>query len=184
MIIRKSSNGSFQLMERVQLDEFDIEKIRKMERNLSEIDLQKVKEKSHKGMDLWSEFLRFDNEDVIRLILSYVQNKCIMFDKPYPITKDIILVVIGMCNSGSVLVKKIVKNKEVETLFNVIGDQKALLIDKISHPVVRYVAYEISYKIYFKNRESSTLAITVYVAHKISMEDAMFDLCELLKDQL
>lgn len=76
-----------------------------------------------------------------------------MLDKPYLITKDIISVIVGLCDKGSVLVKKNVKNKEVETLTSVMGDQRELLIDKIINPMVRYVAYDMSYKIYFINRE-------------------------------
>lgn len=76
------------------------------------------------------------------------------------------------------------KNKEVETLISVIGDQRTFLIDKIISLIVRYVAYGISYKIYFKNREGSISTIVVYVAHMNTMEDVVFNLCELLKNQL
>lgn len=155
-----------------------------MESSLNEADLQKVMELGHKGLDLWSEFSWFDNEDVIRLILIRVQNNCIILDKPYPISKDIISTVTSLCDKGSVPIKKRVKNKGVETLTSVTGDQRALLIDKIVNPMVSYVAYGISYKIYFRNREGSTLAIIVYVAHMIVMEDTIFNLCELLKNQL
>lgn len=41
-----------------------------MESNLSEADLRKVKELGYKGIDLWSEFSWFDDEGMIKLILS------------------------------------------------------------------------------------------------------------------
>lgn len=56
---------------------------------------------------------------------------------------------IGLCDKGIMPMKKIVKNKEVETLTGVKGDQRALIIDKIDNLVVKYMAYGISYKIYF-----------------------------------
>lgn len=73
---------------------------------------------------------------------------------------------------------------EVETLTNVKGDQWALIIDKIINPIVRYVTYDISYKVYFRNREGVTSAIAVYMAHMLMMKDKSFDLCELLKELL
>lgn len=104
-----------------------------------------------------------------------------MLDKPYPITKDIISVNTRLCDKGTILVKKTMKNKEFETLTRVMGDQRALLIDIVVNLVVRYVTYGISYKIYFINREGSTSAIVVFVVYKLVMEDAVFDLCELLR---
>lgn len=71
--------------------------------------------------------------------------------------------------------------EQVETLTGVMGDQRAFFIDKIGNLVVKYVAYEISYKIYFWNREGSTSVIIVFVAHKLSMKDVVFDLCEFLR---
>lgn len=146
--------------------------------------MQKVKDFEHKGLDLWSEFPWFDNEEVTRVILSQLQNDNIVLDKPYLISKDIISAITHLCDKGTILIKKSLKNKEVKNLTNVMGDQRALLIDKIVNPMVRYVAYGISHKIYFRNREGSTSTIIVYVAHMLVMEDRVFYLCELLKNQL
>lgn len=88
---------------------------------------------------------------------------------------------VGLCNNGDVLTKNSIKNKEVETLNDINRDQRALIIDKIINPAVRYVAYDISYKVYFRNREGATLTIVVYMAHMLVMEDKSFDLCELLR---
>lgn len=118
----------------------------------------------------------------IKLILSHVQNGCLVFDKSYPISKDLISAMIGLCGKRIVSVKKYVKNKEVETLTSIKGDQRALIIDKFDDPAVRYVSYGISYNINFRNREGSTLAIVVYDAHMIVMEGKEFDLCKIIKD--
>lgn len=63
-------------------------------------------------------------------------------------------------------------------------DQRALLIDTIINLTLRYVVYEISYKIYFINRESFVSAIAVFIAYKLAMEDAVYDLCELPRNQM
>lgn len=105
-------------------------------------------------------------------------------DKPYPITKEIISRVIDLCDSGEVLEKKPILNREVEALTDVKGDQQALIINTIINPMVSYVAYVISYKIYFQNREGATSAIAVYMTHMLVMENKSFDLCELLKELL
>lgn len=161
-----------------------MKKIRKMESNLNNVELQNIKELGQKGLNLWSKFLWFDNEGLIKLILSQLHNDCIVLDKPYLISKYTIFVVTGLCDKGTIPMKKFVKNKEVETITKVMGDQRALLIKKIVNLVVRYIAYEMSYKIYFKNREGSTSAIDVFVAHKLVMEDADYNLCELLRSHL
>lgn len=70
MIIRESSNKEFQILEKVRLDEFDTEKSRKMESNLNDEELQKVIGLRKKGLDLWSEFYWFEDEGLIKLILS------------------------------------------------------------------------------------------------------------------
>lgn len=44
------------------------------------------------------------------------------------ISKDMILVITSLCDKWNVLVKKIVMNKEVETLIGVTRDQRSLLI--------------------------------------------------------
>lgn len=43
-----------------------------MEKSLSDADLHKIKEFEHKGLNLWTEFPWFDDEEVIRVILSRV----------------------------------------------------------------------------------------------------------------
>lgn len=80
-----------------------------MEKSLNDVDLQKIKELEHKGLNLRTEFLWFNDEEVIKLILSRVQDDCIVLDKPYPITKEIVLIVTGLCDGGSVMVKKYIK---------------------------------------------------------------------------
>lgn len=74
MIIRESSNGEFQVVEKVFLDEFNPEKIMNMENNLSDAKLQRIKELEHKGLKLWTKFSQFDDAEVIRVILSHVQD--------------------------------------------------------------------------------------------------------------
>lgn len=100
------------------------------------------------------------------------------------IIKEAISTISSLCGVGHVSIKKLVKNKEFETLTGITGDQRALLIDTIIDLVVRYVAYGVSQKIYLWNKEGSTSVIVVYVAHQMVKERKDFNLCELLLTQL
>lgn len=184
MIVGESSSEEFQIMDKVLLDEFNPEKIRIVEAGLKDDELQRVKGLEGKGLNVWTEFPWFDNAEVIRVILSRVRDNCIVLDKPYPIRKEIISMVTSLCDNGEVPAKKLTLNKEMEALTGVKGDQQALVINTIVNPVVRYVAYGISYKVYFRNREGATSAIVVYMAYMFVMENISFDLCELLKELL
>lgn len=53
MIIGESSSWEFQIMEKVFLDEFDLEKIRNVEKSPSDVGLWRIKELEHKGLNLW-----------------------------------------------------------------------------------------------------------------------------------
>lgn len=107
-----------------------------------------------------------------------------MLYKPYLILKEAIHVVSSLHDNGPFSVKKSIKNKEVETLIGVTGDQWALIINAIIDHVISYVADGISYKIYFRSREGSTLVIVVYISHQMVKEGKKIDLCELLRTQL
>lgn len=79
---------------------------------------------------------------------------------------------------------KTVKYKDVEELTDIDKDPRALLINTLANSTVRYVAYDISYKIYFINCEGSTSTIVVYLAHMMVKEKKQFDLCSLLLENL
>lgn len=163
------------------LDEFSLEKIKIVEVGLKDDELQIVKELGRKVLDLLTEFMWFDNVEVIRIILSHVRDNYIVLDKPYPITKEIIFAITDLSDSGGNLVKKSILNREVKALTSMKGDQWALIINMIINYVLRYAAYGISYKVYFKNREGATLTIVVYMAYMFVMENRLFELCEFLR---
>lgn len=56
---------------------------------------------------------------------------------------------IRLCSDKTILVMKSMRNKEVENLTGITRDQRALRIDAITGPLVRYVAMGITYKIYY-----------------------------------
>ena len=116
------------------------------------------------------------DKEVILFLLSCVKDRSIVLDKPYLITKESIEDITGLCSVGDLPGKKKVKYKDVEELTSINKDSQALLINTISDLAVRYVAYSITYKIYFQNHEGSTLAITVYLAHKMVKKNKQFDL--------
>lgn len=91
---------------------------------------------------------------------------------------------IDLWSIGFVPIMKSVKNKEFGALTNVLGDQWALHINTITDHLVRYAVSGITYKIYFQNREGSTLAIAVFVSHHVVKEGIDYDLCQLLRFQL
>lgn len=72
MIVGESNNEEFKIVDKVLLDEFSPENIRVVEGSLKDGELQRVKKLEGKGLNLWTEFPRFKNGDVIRVIFSYV----------------------------------------------------------------------------------------------------------------
>lgn len=113
MIVRESISTKFQVVEKVFLDEFDLEKIRNVENSLSDAKLQRIEKLEQKGLNQWTQFSWFEDAEVIRVILIHVYDDNIMLDKPYLITKEIISIIIGLCNNGTVLANKSITNEEV-----------------------------------------------------------------------
>jgi hypothetical protein len=50
--------------------------------------------------------------------------------------------------------------------------------------MTRYIVYGLSYTIFFRNKEGTTLVGIFYISHKMIMEYLDFDLCGLPKYQL
>lgn len=168
----------------VTLDEYFSRKIRDIRNLLPASELKWLEGVKHKNLDIWNEFPYFVNLEVVKFILNRLDGYILTLDKPYQISREVIKNLTGLCNIGDVLKKNSIQNKEVKTLTGVIGDQRAMLISTIKDPIMRHIAHGISYKIFFRNREGSSLVGTVYISHKMIMEDEDFDLCGLLKDQL
>jgi hypothetical protein len=154
-----------QKLNKLHLDEYNSKKIRELKDALTIEQVGRTKALEHKVLDIWSEFPYFVNVDIIRFILRKNQGEQIILDKPYDISKEAIMAITGLCNVGPVPVNKFMQNKEVKSLIGVTKDQRALLIHTIVDPIVRYITYGISYKIYFRNREGSTSTIVIYITH-------------------
>lgn len=80
-------------------------------------------------------------------------------EKPYHILEEVIKTLTRLCKIDTVPTKKSIQNKQVETLTNVIGDQRALIISMIKDLVTRYITNGIYYKIFFWNKEGVTLQV-------------------------
>lgn len=90
-----------------------------MELGLKTNELQNV---NALGMDLWGEFSQFADKESILFLLSEFKDGTIILDKPYPIMKDAIKAIIGLCSVGDLLGKKIVKYRDVVELTGVEKD--------------------------------------------------------------
>lgn len=152
---------------KLQINDFNHENIWNFEGSLSVEQIQKVKSLGNKGLDIWSKFPYFLDVDIVRFFLRRIQGDQMIFEKPYGITKEASVAITRLCNDGPISIKKLVKNKEVEALIGVTGDHRALQIHTIVDPMISYVAYYISYKIYFRNSEGSTLVIAIYIVHQM-----------------
>lgn len=100
-----------------------------------------------------------------------MKNDKIMLEEPYLVMKEAIKVIIGLCYVGDLPRKKTIKYREVEELIGIDKDPQALLINTIADSNIRYVAYGISYKFYFRNCEGLSSAIVVYLAHMMVKEN-------------
>lgn len=152
-----------------------------MELGLNENELENIKTL---GMDLWNEFPWVVEKEFIFFLLNHFKDESIVLEKPYLVTQEAIKEIIGLCSIGDLLGKKTIKYKDVEELTGISKDPQDLLINTLKDLDVRYVAYDISYKIYFRNREGSTSAIIFYIAHMMVKENKKFDLCSLLLENI
>lgn len=98
--------------------------------------------------------------------------------------KEAIEAITSLCSVGDHPGQKMVKYRDMEELTSIKKDPQALLINTIINLVVRYVAYDITYKIHFRNHEGSTSAIVVFLAHMMVKENKQFDLCSLMMENL
>lgn len=169
MLVDSESSGDILLsLKGVELDKFDHRKMKEMELGLKTDELHNV---STLGIDLWGEFPWIFDKESILFLLRQFKDGSIILDKPYPITMEFIESITGLWSVGDLLGKKIVKYREVEELIGIDKDPWSLLINTIVDPIVRYVPYGITYTIYFRNHEGSTLAIVVYLSHKMVKEN-------------
>lgn len=75
---------------------------------------------------------------------------------------------------------KFINNVEVNCLTEVISDGRALRIDTIRDVDVRYAKMQISYKIYYKNKEGSCVSNEMHVDYRMVKKNAEYDMCEIL----
>lgn len=59
-------------------------------------------------------------------------------------------------------------------------DKCALTMDDVEDLVVKYSSIMIAYKIFYTNREGSTIATMIHMEYQMVKEGKYFDLCELL----
>lgn len=70
----KSSSKSIQKIEKVELEEYNHEKIIFLGNFVSSGGLQEIRDLGHKGLDVWSEFLWFAYEDMITFLLNCIED--------------------------------------------------------------------------------------------------------------
>jgi len=116
--------------------------------------------------------------------LSRIHDNFMWLNGPFKITKDAIRAVTRLHSSGGIPVLKSVKN---QTLSEAIGskfDKRAMTIDDISDPDVKFASMIIGYKIYHSSRENSIPGTAIYTAYEMLRKNADYDLCQLLLNQL
>jgi len=129
-------------------------------------------------------FPYFEEDEWVRYVLSRVHDNFLWLNKPFKITKDAIRAITGLHSSGGLPVLKSVKNQTVSDATRSKFDKRAMTVEDITEPDVKFASMIIGYKIYHSSRENSVPGTAIYTAYQMLKENADYDLCELLVNQL
>lgn len=93
-----------------------------------------------KKLDQWNYFPNFSStiDKYVKIALIRMHDKFLWNEKPHLITKEVIRVVIRLCDTRPVLVSKSVKNELVMELTGATFDRRALATKPITNPTMKY----------------------------------------------
>jgi len=97
------------------------------------------------------DFPTFVEDEWVRYVLSQVHDEFMWLGQPFKITKEVIRVVIGLNDTGSMPMLKAVKNQTVIEATRAQFDKRALTINDITDHAVRFASMVIGYKVNFTN---------------------------------
>lgn len=131
------------------------------------------------------EFYEFDEPKWIKIILSRMHDKFIwMGDQPTMITKDLIHVVTGLRNEGSIPTSTKNTMAMVKDLTGFKWNKRAMTIDDIRQIDVRLIAKILGYKMHYSSRLNSISTEIILMTYKMVCEGERYNLCEVLRLQL
>jgi len=110
-------------------------------------------------------FPYFAKDEWVWYVLSRVHDNFMWLNRPFKITKDAIKVVTGLHSSKGLPVLKSVKNQTVSEATRSKFDKRAMTIEDITNPDIKFASMIIGYKIYHSSRENSVPRTVIYSAY-------------------
>lgn len=101
-------------------------------------------------------------------------------NQPFKITKDLIIIVIGLRSSSGLPVLWSVKNQMVTNATGSKFDKRDMTTNDIVELDVKFSSMLVGYKVYQSIDENLVSSTTIYVAYQMIKENKEYDLCELL----
>lgn len=130
----------------------------------------------HHAMNFLDEF----EGDHIRYVLSKIHNQFMWLDRAHKITKEDTHAVTGLWATGEVPVLRTIPKNEVARLTKSKWDGRAMTINEIEDPGVKYSSMVIGYRVYHSSRTNGILGAAIHTAYQMVKENADYDLAEAL----
>lgn len=105
-------------------------------------------------------------------------------DRPHIITKEVIHAVTGFCSTDEVPLLRSVPKNDVEKLTRLKWDGRAMTVNNINYPAMKYASMVIGYRIYYSSGMNNIPTTTIHTAYWMVKENVDYDLVEALRSQL
>lgn len=108
----------------------------------------------------------FYENEWVWYVLSRIHDKFMWLNQSCKITKDVIQVVTSRCSSGGFPLLRSVMNQMVTDATGSRFDKRAITINDIAEPDVKFSSMVVGYKVYHSNKENSVSETPIYVAYQ------------------
>lgn len=123
-------------------------------------------------------------DEHVRYAPSRIHDQFMWLDRPHKISKEAIHTVTRLCATGEVPLLRYVPKNDVEKLTRSKWDGRAMTVNNISDPTVKYASMVIGYRIYYSSKMNNVLVAAIHTAYQMIIEDVDYDLSEALRSQL
>lgn len=138
-----------------------------------------------KGFTQFMDFRTFDEVEWVLYVLSHIHVEFIQLDQSYKITEEVIKNVTCLHKVGGVPDPRCnLSNIELNKLTGDTFDGRSMRVDDVRDIDVKFSAMIIGYKVYQSNRLNFVSGNNILVAHQMVKEDAHYDLCSIMLEEL
>lgn len=137
-----------------------------------------------KGFHNAAYFLEDFEDEHIRIILSRVHKDNMYLERTHMITKEAIRAITGYCSNGEIPVLRRISKDTGFKLTDSTSNKRTFSINTIRDPAVKLAAMVIGYWVSYSSRLNSVPSATIHTTHRMIIDNANYDICEAIRDQL